>query len=148
MPVSHQSRNRQPHPQRRRSVARGGSAELQRSRYRSTISTISGLCYGDKQFRYCDAVAHSERSGPAISGRVDVVRAGPSQTALTAAAARAAHLLVDSEPWIFADPLAARLLGERAGELLSYHRTSGTHPVLAGARGQVTCRSRYAEDRL
>ena len=70
----------------------------------------------------------------------------PSNSALTAAAARAAHLVVDGEPVIFADPLAASLLGERAGELLSYHERHGTHPVLAGARTQVTCRSRYTED--
>src|SRR6266487_4000172 len=74
--------------------------------------------------------------------------AAPSWTALTAAAARAAHLLVDAEPWIFADTLAARLLGGRAEELLAYHHLNGTHPVLAGARTQVACRSRYAEGRL
>ena len=72
----------------------------------------------------------------------------PSLTALTAAAARAAHLIVDNEPVIFADTLAQALLGERAVELIAYHRAHGTHPVLAGARAQVTCRSRYAEDRL
>jgi len=72
----------------------------------------------------------------------------PSFTALTAAAARAAHLVVDGEPVIFADPLASALLGERADELLSYHTSHGTHPVLAGARTQVTCRSRYTEDAL
>ena len=72
----------------------------------------------------------------------------PSPTALTAAAARAAHLIVDNEPVIFADTLAQAMLGERAEELISYHRAHGTHPVLAGARAQVTCRSRYAEDRL
>jgi O-methyltransferase involved in polyketide biosynthesis len=72
----------------------------------------------------------------------------PSLTALTAAAARAAHLIVDNEPVIFADTLAQTMLGERAEELISYHRAHGTHPVLAGARAQVTCRSRYAEDRL
>jgi methyltransferase (TIGR00027 family) len=72
----------------------------------------------------------------------------PSFTALTAAAARAAHLIVDGEPVIFADTLAAALLGERADELLSYHTGHGTHPVLAGARTQVTCRSRYTEDAL
>jgi methyltransferase (TIGR00027 family) len=71
-----------------------------------------------------------------------------SETALTAAAARAAHLIVDSEPTIFADPLAAPLLGDRAEELISYHRTHGTHPVLVGARAQVLCRSRFTEDRL
>jgi methyltransferase (TIGR00027 family) len=40
------------------------------------------------------------------------------------------------------------LLGDRAEELIAYHRMHGTHPVLAGARAQVTCRSRYAEDAL
>ncbi len=72
----------------------------------------------------------------------------PSLTALTAAAARAAHLIVDSGPPIFADTLAEAMLGERADELTGFHRMHGTHPVLAGARAQVTCRSRYTEDRL
>src|SRR5580698_2993329 len=72
----------------------------------------------------------------------------PSFTALMAAAARAAHLVVDGEPVIFADTLASALLGERAEELLGYHTSHGTHPVLAGARAQVTCRSRYTEDAL
>src|ERR1039458_5821047 len=72
----------------------------------------------------------------------------PSLTAFTAAAARAAHLIVDHEPVIFADTLAEAMLGERADELIGYHRAHGTHPVLSGARAQVTCRSRYTEDRL
>jgi methyltransferase (TIGR00027 family) len=69
----------------------------------------------------------------------------PSQTAMTAAAARAAHLIVDAEPYIFADPLAETLLGDRADEFLTYHRLHGTHLVLAGARAQAVCRSRYTE---
>jgi methyltransferase (TIGR00027 family) len=73
---------------------------------------------------------------------------GPSTTALTAAAARAAHLIVDDPPVIFADTLAATLLGDRAGELIAYHRQNAAHPVLSAARAQVTCRSRFAEDRL
>jgi methyltransferase (TIGR00027 family) len=72
----------------------------------------------------------------------------PSDSALTAAAARAAHLIVDDEPRIFTDPLAARLLGSRADELIGYHTSHGTHPVLSGARVQVACRSRYARDAL
>jgi methyltransferase (TIGR00027 family) len=72
----------------------------------------------------------------------------PSQSALTAAAARAAHLVVDQEPWIFADDLAEVLLGPSADELIGYHRAHGGHLVLAGARAQVICRSRYVEDRL
>jgi len=71
-----------------------------------------------------------------------------SQTALTAAAARAAHLIVDQPPVIFADTMAAALLGDLAEEYLGYHRAHGEHLVLSCARGQVTCRSRYAEDSL
>lgn len=70
----------------------------------------------------------------------------PSQTALTAAAARAAHLIVDDEPVIFADTLAAHLLGDQAEEFIRYHKLHGSHLVLATARTQVTCRSRYAEE--
>lgn len=72
----------------------------------------------------------------------------PSRTAFTAAAARAAHLIVDDEPLIFADTGAEAMLGDRADELIAYHRAHGTHPVLSGARAQATCRSRYAEDSL
>src|SRR5690348_11736084 len=70
----------------------------------------------------------------------------PSFTAMTACAARAAHLTVDAEPWIFADTLAAALLGDRAAELTGYHTRHAAHPVLSGARAQVTCRSRYTQD--
>lgn len=72
----------------------------------------------------------------------------PSQTALTAAAARAAHLIVDGEPRIFADTLAYTLLGDEAETLIGYHRLHGDHPILAEARTAVTVRSRYTEDRL
>jgi methyltransferase (TIGR00027 family) len=72
----------------------------------------------------------------------------PSETAMTAAAARAAHLIVDHEPTIFADPLAEMLLGDQAETFVSYHRTHGSHPILAGARTQVTLRSRVAEQRV
>ena len=79
----------------------------------------------------------------------DVIANGqPSLTAFTAAAARAAHLVVDDDPPIFADTLAEAMLGERAGELIGFHRAHGTHPILSGARAQVTCRSRYTEDSL
>ena len=72
----------------------------------------------------------------------------PSLTAFIAAAARAAHLIVDDDPPIFADTLAEAMLGERADELIGFHRAHGTHPILSGARAQVTCRSRYTEDSL
>lgn len=65
-----------------------------------------------------------------------------------AAAARAAHLLVDDGPPIFADTLAHTFLGQDAEELLGYHRSYGAHPVLAGARTTAVTRGRYTEDRL
>ena len=71
-----------------------------------------------------------------------------SRTALTSAAARAAHLLVDHEPLIFVDALARTLLGERADELIAYHQRFGSHPVLAGARTEVLCRSLFTESLL
>jgi methyltransferase (TIGR00027 family) len=71
-----------------------------------------------------------------------------SRTAFTAAAARAAHLLVDAEPFIFSDTLAAALLGDQAEELLAYHRLHDTHPILAVARTEAVCRSRFTEERL
>ncbi|WP_433663244.1 class I SAM-dependent methyltransferase [Nocardia sp. CA-128927] len=71
-----------------------------------------------------------------------------SETAVMAAAARAAHLIVDQAPLIFSDPLAVRLLGDRADELISYHRLHGDHPILSGARAQTAVRSRVVEDRL
>ncbi|MEV4799755.1 SAM-dependent methyltransferase [Nonomuraea sp. NPDC049421] len=73
--------------------------------------------------------------------------AQPSQTALMAAAARAAHLLVDDEPHLFRDTLAAPLLGALAEKPLEYHRAFGDHVVLAGTRAQVTARSHYTERR-
>jgi methyltransferase (TIGR00027 family) len=79
--------------------------------------------------------------GVALEGR-------PSQTALAAAAARAAHLLVDQEPLIFRDTAAMALLGEPGEEMVGYHRSSGDHIVLAGTRAQVTVRSRNTEQRL
>ncbi|MFG1703726.1 class I SAM-dependent methyltransferase [Nonomuraea sp. M3C6] len=72
----------------------------------------------------------------------------PSQTAIMAAAARAAHLEVDQPPFIFRDTLAAPLLGDLAGELIGYHREHGDHVVLAGTRAQVAARSHYTEHRL
>jgi methyltransferase (TIGR00027 family) len=68
-----------------------------------------------------------------------------SQSALAAAAARAAHLRVDAEPHIFSDPLAESLLGDDAAALLAYHDLHGEHPVLAGARAQVVVRSHVTE---
>ncbi|MFB7717603.1 class I SAM-dependent methyltransferase [Nocardia sp. NPDC056100] len=73
---------------------------------------------------------------------------GPSRTAMMAAGGRAAHLVVDSEPYLFRDTLAAELLGARAEEVLGYHRQFGDHVVLRGTRAQVNARSSYTEARV
>ncbi|GAA0924619.1 SAM-dependent methyltransferase [Streptomyces thermoalcalitolerans] len=65
-----------------------------------------------------------------------------------AAAARAAHLVVDRPPLIFSDTLAEALLGDQAEELLGYHRAYGDQLVLAAARAQAVCRSRCTEERV
>jgi hypothetical protein len=56
--------------------------------------------------------------------------------------------VVDQEPLLFRDPVAADLIGEPGAEMVGYHRRSGDHIVLAGTRAQVTVRSRYTETRL
>lgn len=71
-----------------------------------------------------------------------------SQTAKTSAAARAAHRIVDHEPYIFVDDLAEKILGDEADHYIAFHRESGDHPLLAMARVQVACRSRYSETRV
>ena len=67
---------------------------------------------------------------------------------MVTAAARAAHLVVDGEPWIFEDRLAEVLLGDLAADLLSAHRDAGQAGVLASMRVAMTTRSRYTEERL
>jgi methyltransferase (TIGR00027 family) len=71
-----------------------------------------------------------------------------SETAFLATAARAAHRIVDGAPRILDDHLALPLLGQRAEELLAYHRQHGDHPILAGARAQTVVRSAFAETAL
>lgn len=75
-------------------------------------------------------------------------KAQPSQTAAMVAAARAAHLVVDREPFIFRDTMAASLLGEQGEEIIAYHRAYGDYIVLSGTRAQVTTRAHYVERRL
>jgi methyltransferase (TIGR00027 family) len=64
---------------------------------------------------------------------------------LFAAAARAAHPLVDDPPVIFNDSLAVPVFGEDLAEPLGYHRVQGTSPGLVAARVHTTVRSAYLE---
>jgi methyltransferase (TIGR00027 family) len=65
-----------------------------------------------------------------------------------AAAARAAHLLVDRPPFILQDDLAKSLLGPGGEIALGYQLQHPDEPVLAAARASATIRSRYAESLL
>jgi methyltransferase (TIGR00027 family) len=67
---------------------------------------------------------------------------------MATAAARAAHLVVDREPWLFEDRLAAALLGDAADDLLAAHREPAHADILASLRVAMTTRSRYTEERL
>ena len=108
------------------------------SEYRNLLETVDILWIK----LFCAMI---RKSASIVRG---VLEKTTSQTAKTAAAARAAHLLVDHEPFIFADELAEEILGDEAEQLLAYHRKSGEHPILAMARMQVVCRSRYTESRV
>jgi methyltransferase (TIGR00027 family) len=79
----------------------------------------------------------------------DMDNAGPSRTALATACARAYHQLADRPP-IFADPLAARLLGVSAAELTELSRRAGDRVgAVVGDRARrlfFAARARFAED--
>ncbi len=69
-------------------------------------------------------------------------------TALFSAAARAAHLVVDSEPFLLADPDAYRLLAPQSPSPLDYQLAQPAAPLLAAARVSACTRSRFADDAL
>jgi methyltransferase (TIGR00027 family) len=69
-------------------------------------------------------------------------------TAAGAAFARAAHRLLDGDPKVFDDPLAAVLLGPDVETAIDYMTTMGTPETQAGSRALIVGRARYVEDRL
>jgi methyltransferase (TIGR00027 family) len=68
----------------------------------------------------------------------------PSQTALGAASHRAAHQRLE-HGFIFADPLAERILGDHIGEAIRKARET---PSRRGLRLFIAVRTRFAEDAL
>lgn len=76
-----------------------------------------------------------------------MMEARPSSTALRVAMRRAAHQLIDV-PKVFDDPLALRILGDKAASEL---RSSAGHlqdNALRSLRAFLVARSRFAEDEL
>jgi len=68
-----------------------------------------------------------------------------SQTALFAAAARAAHPLVDNRPHLLSDEVAQRLCRTASPSPLDYQLSQPGSPVLAAARLASCTRARFAE---
>jgi methyltransferase (TIGR00027 family) len=72
---------------------------------------------------------------------------GPSRSAITTAAHRAAHLLIDDDPKIFADPFARAFAGY-ADDAEMLAALSAEFQELPRMRTVFAVRSRYAEDEL
>jgi len=71
-----------------------------------------------------------------------------SRTALSVAALRAVHQLLDGEPKILDDPIAARLLDADALRQIQSNPAHTHEPLLRGLRSHVILRSRYTEERM
>jgi methyltransferase (TIGR00027 family) len=71
-----------------------------------------------------------------------------SKTALGVAMTRAFHQLLDGEPKILDDPIAALLFGDELRRLIAGRAGQLPDPGLAGLRAHVVLRSRFTEDRL
>ena len=72
----------------------------------------------------------------------------PSPTALLAAAARAAHALVDAPPLLLEDPAAHALCTTGDAAPLDFQLAQPGVPVLAAARVSACARARHADDVL
>lgn len=71
-----------------------------------------------------------------------------SRTAHNVAVMRAAHLVVDGEPPVLNDTVAARLLGGDLEAQIRAHADDFQTPDMLGLRSYVVLRSRFAEDSL
>jgi methyltransferase (TIGR00027 family) len=71
-----------------------------------------------------------------------------SRTALGVATLRAVHHIVDGQPKILEDPIAARLLDPETLDQIQNHPARAQEPWAKGLRSHVILRSRFAEDRL
>jgi methyltransferase (TIGR00027 family) len=74
---------------------------------------------------------------------------GVSKTAFAVGVLRAAHRIVDSEPWVIDDPISTALFGDFARARFDRGIAAAPGDTAANAlRGHVLVRSAFAEDRL
>jgi methyltransferase (TIGR00027 family) len=71
-----------------------------------------------------------------------------SGTAMSVAKVRAAHQLIDDEPRILSDPVALRLIGQEAIEVIRADANLRSNARFAAFRAHIVMRNRYAEDCL
>jgi methyltransferase (TIGR00027 family) len=71
-----------------------------------------------------------------------------SRTALGVAALRAVHQLLDGDPKILEDPVAAHLLDAEVFQQIQTNPARVNEPLARGLRSHVVLRSRFAEERL
>src|ERR1039458_9502022 len=71
-----------------------------------------------------------------------------STTALNVAMLRAVHQVLDGQPKILDDPIAAFLLGDEFDQQVTAYHDRAREPWIMELRSQVVLRSRFAEDRL
>jgi methyltransferase (TIGR00027 family) len=71
-----------------------------------------------------------------------------SRTAVGTAYTRAAHLMIDSEPWILEDSIAIKLIGTGAPKTIIASREKYQGSYFVKLRSHVLLRSRFTEDRL
>jgi methyltransferase (TIGR00027 family) len=71
-----------------------------------------------------------------------------SKTAIGVAMLRAVHQILDGQPKILDDPIAALLLDDKLRQQIATHSDRAREPGVMGLRSHVVLRSRFAEERL
>lgn len=85
------------------------------------------------------------RQHPMLAEEAPAARTAPKPTAYLTGALRAVHQLVD-QPVVFRDPLAVRMLGSGAEQVILSRQDRYADPMLMAVRAAVVARSRVALD--
>ena len=73
---------------------------------------------------------------------------GVSRTAIGVGMLRAAHRLVDAEPWVIDDPVSVALFGDAVRAMLANQPSWFSDERRSALRGHVLVRSAFAEERM